>query len=90
MIDGHVHLEKGPLTVAYVMEMVDAAVRMGMDTLQILDHTHRFHEFEPLYTTVKARHPLQAAWLAKKRQGFTAGLSSIDRTSESPGSSYSR
>lgn len=66
MIDGHVHLEKGPLTVAYVMEMVDAAVKMDIDTLQILDHTHRFHEFEPLYTTVKARHPLQAAWLAKK------------------------
>lgn len=49
MIDGHTHLEKGPLTVDYVLKFVDAAVKNNIDTLHILDHTHRFKEFEPIY-----------------------------------------
>lgn len=49
MIDGHVHLEKGPLTKAYVMEFVEEAQRKGITELQILDHTHRFKEFAPIY-----------------------------------------
>lgn len=66
MIDGHVHLENGELSVAYVMKFVEEACRQGIDTLQILDHTHRFNEFLPTYTNVKERHRLQADWLAKK------------------------
>ena len=49
MIDGHVHLEKGPLTREYVYEFIEEAVRKGIDELQILDHTHRFKEFAPIY-----------------------------------------
>ena len=45
MIDGHVHLENGDLSVDYAMQFVNAAAEKGIDTLQILDHTHRFLEF---------------------------------------------
>ena len=46
MIDGHMHLEYGPLSVDYVLEFVQEAVKKGLDEIQILDHTHRFKEFE--------------------------------------------
>lgn len=49
MIDGHVHLEKGPHTKEYVHNFIDEAIRKGIDELQILDHTHRFKEFSPMY-----------------------------------------
>ncbi len=32
MIDGHMHLENGPLTVEYAMKYVEAGVKAGMDT----------------------------------------------------------
>lgn len=66
MIDGHMHLENGPLSVEYVMKFVDAGVKMHMDTIHILDHTHRFQEFLPLYTKLKEASPYQRAWLEKK------------------------
>lgn len=49
MIDGHVHLEKGPLKKEYVYEFIKEAQTKNIDELQILDHTHRFKEFAPIY-----------------------------------------
>lgn len=66
MIDGHVHLENGDLSVDYAMQFVDAAVKKGIRTLQILDHTHRFLEFAPMYAGVRSASTLQADWLKKK------------------------
>ena len=65
-IDGHVHLEHGPLSVAYVEQFVAAAQKAGLDCLQILDHTHRFREFRPAYQSVIDADPLQAQWLSGK------------------------
>ncbi|MEG1732823.1 MAG: histidinol-phosphatase HisJ family protein [Longicatena sp.] len=67
MIDGHMHLENGELSVDYVMEFVEAGVKMGLDTIHILDHTHRFIEFQPLYTRLKEACPQQKEWLEKKK-----------------------
>ena len=67
MIDGHMHLENGPLSVDYVMEFVNAGVKAGMDTIQILDHTHRFEEFAPMYEVLKETAPQQKAWFDKKK-----------------------
>ena len=53
MIDGHTHLEKGPLSKEYVLEFVKEAINKGIDDLQILDHSHRFKEFEPMYKSMK-------------------------------------
>lgn len=74
VIDGHVHLENGPLTKEYVLEFVDEAVRKGLDAIQILDHTHRFIEFEPIYTGLK-KYDVQKQWLANKKMKFKDHLS---------------
>lgn len=66
MIDGHMHLENGPLSVEYAMEFVEAGVKAGMDTIQILDHTHRFLEFQPIYEKLKQASPYQKEWFEKK------------------------
>lgn len=67
MIDGHTHLENGPLTPDYCMEFIEAAVAKGIDTLHILDHTHRFIEFAPMYEPLKKADPRQKAWFEKKQ-----------------------
>lgn len=67
LIDGHMHLEHGPLTVDYAMEFVNAAVAKGLDEIQILDHTHRFIEFSPLYEKLKETSIYQREWLEKKK-----------------------
>lgn len=67
MIDGHMHLENGPLSVEYCMKFVNAGVEAGMDTIQILDHTHRFEEFAGMYEDLKEKAPQQKAWFEKKK-----------------------
>lgn len=64
MIDGHVHLEKGPLTKEYVYEFINEAVNKGITELQILDHTHRFIDFTPLYVPYR-KVKAQDEWLNK-------------------------
>ncbi len=66
LIDGHIHLENGPLSEEYVMRFVDAGVKMGLDELHILDHTHRFIEFSPMYEGLKKASSYQKEWFDKK------------------------
>lgn len=66
LIDGHIHLENGPLSEEYVMRFVEAGVKTGMNELQILDHTHRFQEFLPMYEGLKQASPYQKEWFDKK------------------------
>lgn len=66
-VDGHVHLENGPLSKEYVWEFVNAAKEKGITHLQILDHTHRFYEFHDMYKGVYETSPLQKAWFEKKQ-----------------------
>lgn len=74
LIDGHVHLENGPLKKEYVLEFVDEAIKRGLDAIQILDHTHRFIEFEPIYTDLK-KYDVQKQWLENKKMKFKDHLS---------------
>ena len=69
MIDGHMHLENGDLSVAYILEFVKEAEKKGLSEIQILDHTHRFKEFEITYTELKA-FPIQKEWLENKKMKF--------------------
>jgi Histidinol phosphatase and related hydrolases of the PHP family len=69
MIDGHIHLENGPLTKEYVLLFVEEAHKKGLDAIQILDHTHRFIEFEPIYEELK-QYPVQKKWLENKEMKF--------------------
>lgn len=67
MIDGHMHLENGPLCKEYVLQFVNAAKEQGITKIQILDHTHRFKEFLPIYKEVKQASPYQTEWFEKKK-----------------------
>ena len=62
LVDGHMHLEYGPLNEEYVLEFVKAGVEKGLDEIDILDHTHRFKEFEPCYEHLK-KYEAQSEWL---------------------------
>ncbi|WP_290092084.1 histidinol-phosphatase HisJ family protein [uncultured Dubosiella sp.] len=66
-IDGHVHLENGPLTKEYVWEFVRSAQKQGITTLHILDHTHRFFEFRDMYRGVCQSADVQKQWFEKKQ-----------------------
>lgn len=63
MIDGHVHLENGPLTKEYVLKFIHRAKQVGLRKIQILDHTHRFIEFRTFYDDVYLANIDQAHWL---------------------------
>lgn len=63
MIDGHVHLEKGPLTIEYLNRFVEEAQKKGIDELQILNHSHRFRQFAQVYEPFKIIEP-QIRWFS--------------------------
>ncbi|MGI6608717.1 MAG: PHP domain-containing protein [Erysipelotrichaceae bacterium] len=66
MTDGHIHLENGPLTVEYLEIFISEAVKKDIECIQILDHTHRFIEFRPIYENVKNAAEIQKQWFLKK------------------------
>lgn len=78
MIDGHMHLEYGELNKEYVLQFVEAAQKKGLTRIQILDHTHRFKEFEPIYAEL-TKEPLQKKWLENKKMKFKDSLNDYDR-----------
>ena len=49
MIDGHIHIEHQPYTLELIDKMVEVALEKGIDELYILDHTHKFKEFDKMY-----------------------------------------
>lgn len=61
-VDGHTHLEHGPLSKEYVMSFVQKAVEAGLDEIDILDHSHRFKEFESCYDHLR-EYDVQDRWL---------------------------
>lgn len=52
MIDGHVHLERGPYTREWMSKFVEQAQVMGITQLFMLEHTHRFEEFTGVYEAI--------------------------------------
>lgn len=49
MIDYHIHLERGPYSLAWLQEFWDQAQIQGVSELGITEHTHQFKEFLPAY-----------------------------------------
>ncbi len=66
MRDVHMHLERGPYTKVWVDEFVAYAKKRNIEEIYILEHTHRFSEFTPMYAGVRAFSPYQAEWLGSK------------------------
>lgn len=52
MIDGHVHLEKGPYTKDWLLKFIEKASEKGITELYLLEHSHRFVEFKPIYNSI--------------------------------------
>ena len=52
MIDGHVHLERGPYTMEWLNRFVDTAIHRGINELYLLEHSHRFIEFKGIYNDI--------------------------------------
>lgn len=52
MTDGHVHLERGPYTKEWMRQFVEQAKKKGITQLYIVEHTHRFKEFEEVYESI--------------------------------------
>ena len=53
MIDGHVHFHGQPYTLETIDNMMKVALEKGVTELYLLDHTHKFYEFDFLYTSLK-------------------------------------
>lgn len=66
MIDAHIHLENGPYTKAWLQEFVDQAVLLGIDEINLVEHSHRFKEFMPIYQDVIKVGGAMAKWILNK------------------------
>jgi len=65
MIDCHVHLERGPYTYEWLNEFVKTAVNRGIDEIYILEHSHRFKEFVPMYKSICDFSDYQKEWFRR-------------------------
>ena len=57
MLDSHVHIEHQPYSLELIENMVKVAKSKGIDEINLLDHTHKFREFEFLYEPAKKDPP---------------------------------
>lgn len=64
MLDGHIHIEWQNYDLGLINNMIAIALAHGVDELNILDHTHKFREFDFLYTTLKDQHSI--SWYQSK------------------------
>ena len=62
MIDGHIHIERGPYTLDWIRKFADKAVEMQLDEIWLLEHNFRFEEFAPMYDSVCAYSAYVDAW----------------------------
>lgn len=78
IMDCHIHLERGPYTIEWLNEFVKTAVNRGLDEIYLLEHSHRYNEFVPMYQSVCDYSDYQREWFQRKNKG---NLSIKDYTS---------
>lgn len=64
--DVHIHLERGPYTRDWVMQFVLQAEKQGLDEIYLLEHTHRFREFLPMYQHLYGANAYLDSWLKQR------------------------
>ncbi len=69
MTDVHIHIERGPYTKEWIETFVKQAVNVGMDEIYLLEHSHRFAEFTPMYASICEYSDYQKNWYQKKSKG---------------------
>ena len=68
MIDGHIHFNNQPYTLETIQNMVNVALEKGVDKLYLLDHTHKFFEFQFLYSSLEEEKTVAARERVFSRQ----------------------
>lgn len=66
MVDGHIHIERGPYTLDWINKFVSRAVEMQLDEIRLLEHCYRFEEFVPMYDSVCAYSEYVDAWFHRQ------------------------
>ena len=66
LIDGHIHIERGPYTMDWINQFVQRALEMQLDEIWLLEHNFRFKEFAPMYDSVCAYSAYVNAWYQRQ------------------------
>lgn len=66
MIDGHIHIEGGNYTIDSINEFVKYAYERGISEIYLLEHSHRFKEFNNIYKEIASYNEYQKSWLNRK------------------------
>lgn len=69
MIDCHIHLERGPYTIEWLNKFIETAINRGINEIYLLEHSHRFTEFIPMYESVCIYSEYQREWFKRKNDG---------------------
>ena len=69
MIDCHIHLERGPYTIEWLNRFIHKATDCGLDEIYLLEHSHRFTEFVPMYEPVCSYSEYQKEWFQRNNNG---------------------
>jgi histidinol-phosphatase (PHP family) len=66
MLDAHVHLEGGEYTLERLRRFTDVAQFRNIDQIYLLEHSHRFIDFLPIYESACKYNEYQGSWLKKR------------------------
>ncbi|MDF2685586.1 MAG: histidinol phosphate phosphatase HisJ family, partial [Clostridia bacterium] len=65
MIDTHIHIERGPYTLEWINAFINHAIKKGLDEIYLLEHSHRFFEFKPMYQEACSYSEFQKNWYTR-------------------------
>lgn len=66
MIDGHIHIERGPYTLEWIDRFVERALEMNLSEIRLLEHNYMFPEFAPMYDDVCSKNAFVRDWFQRK------------------------
>ena len=87
MIDGHIHIERGPYTLDWIDRFVERAVEMKLTEIRLLEHNYMFTEFAPMYDYVCSRNEFIRDWFHRKA-GFKDLHEYLDLVEKARGRTY--
>ena len=65
MVDGHIHIERGPYTLEWLNQFVSKAVETELDEIRLLEHNFIFEEFASMYDSVRRYSEYVDAWFRR-------------------------
>lgn len=68
MNDLHIHIERGEYTKEWIDRFVNQAVKMGMEEINLLEHSIRIKEFHPTFKEAREYNSYQQKWFAGKEK----------------------